>query len=768
MSKQKIHPLLKRVIWEVYRKKSGYEEIQLLLHEVEIDHIIPERVLLRPKELDEIEKWKENYDLENGFNIQGIENLCPSTRQFNLSKGDKGLYDEAGAYDRCIRKALKRAKELKPKIQEKYEKYKKESDLRKLNPRINTIKDIKRFVERSDIDSTFLIKSLNIPINKNELTDLEEYGNYNHILDKYRTSRNSFFNYGEYLEIKDSIRYSYNNELGEELFWIELIDEFIDNTSYNPLKKKLFYEKAFAIFKIGKSWIPIEIELLEYFESVGDEKNLEVLEQAVVLWGIFYGEFIRKIVKSSQSKVFEVKENLSNAINSNIAKSETYSRKTQLQFNKFFLKAIIIPNETIKEWIDRYIQNLSAFNSSLKIPIYFDIVNYYNNTVGGLSERLPNIEKLPKFSQLFEEINKLKDKYNGNNSSIRDLMERAIRMFDSGDYTKAIEQFQNIKMKALNPTKLYDCIFAHYYIGLCFEQMNLLYASKYYYLTAFFLSNENDTNYQTKQLAYKCGMDKWAAINFELGHTKEAIYSTLYSLMLRSYYSVEIIDFNDREDADNRNLNLLFTLIIQAYYYEKKFGSKEEFDYISNLLDKFGLSGIIERSIETLTTKAWDKVIDELKNMNYRIMLDTRKSRSYSWDQFGVNWAVEWDSYATYSFISDEFISYVQIILFCIRKMDISFINDVVPIRLLNSEETRYEGVIDGYHIVRITKCTSYNSYPHHIGKICSVLYEIISNSAIVSSDQFRQEMKEIMRKNYLSNSYQHLWVYSFGDDKFE
>lgn len=73
MSKQKIHPLLKRAIWEVYRKKSGYEEIQLHLHEVEIDHIIPERVLLKPKEPDEIEKWKEKYDLENGFNINKFQ-----------------------------------------------------------------------------------------------------------------------------------------------------------------------------------------------------------------------------------------------------------------------------------------------------------------------------------------------------------------------------------------------------------------------------------------------------------------------------------------------------------------------------------------------------------------------------------------------------------------------------------------------------------------------------------------------------------------------
>jgi len=111
MSKQKIPPLLKRAIWEVYGKKSGYNNIPLTYNEIEIDHIIPERVLRNPKP-GEFEKWKKKYDLDNGFDIQGIENLCPSTRQFNIEKSDKGLFDDAGTYDRYIRKALKRAKEL--------------------------------------------------------------------------------------------------------------------------------------------------------------------------------------------------------------------------------------------------------------------------------------------------------------------------------------------------------------------------------------------------------------------------------------------------------------------------------------------------------------------------------------------------------------------------------------------------------------------------------------------------------------------------------
>ncbi len=761
MSKQKIPPYLKRAIWEAYGKKSGYEDIAIIPSETEIDHIIPERVLRKPKELDEFEKWKEKYDLDNGFDIQGIENLCPCTRQFNLNKRDKGLYDETGAYDEYIRKALIKAKESKGKIQENFEKYKKESDLRRLKPRINAIEDIKQFIEILGIDSTSLIKSLDIPFNRNDLTDAEEYGKYNRILNKYKANGILYFNYGEYLEIKDCIRYSYYNDLGEESFWIELIDEFFENIRDNALKKKLFYEKAFAMFKTGKSWIPIEVKLREFFKSVRNEKNIEILEQAVNLWNIFYGEFRREKVKSSRSTVLDIKEKLLNTINSNIVKSETYSRKTQLQFKKFLLTAMK-PNEDFKVWMDRYIRDLSDFNSTLKIPSYFDIDNYYYNTVGGLSERLPIIETHPKFSQLFEDINKLKDKYNGNNSSIKDLMKRAIRTFKSCDYSRALEQFQKIKMKAFNPDKLYDCIFAYYYIGLCFERMDLLYASKYYYLTAFFLSNKNDTNYETKQLSYKCGMDKWSAINFGLGHTEEAIYSTLYSLMLRSYYSVEIIDFNNREDVDNGNLNLLFTLIIQAYLYEKKFGSEKSFDYIINLLDKAGLLGLTERSIDTLPMKEWDTIVDKLKKMNYISMVDTKKGRSYSWNQFGVNWTVKWDNEVVPPLISDEFISYIQIILFSLRDIDISFIKDTILINLSISEDVGYGGIRNGYgHIVNLSENTMCSSY-HHFSKIIGVLYTIIAKCAIVSGEQFHEEVKPIFKDNYLSNSYQYMWNNSF------
>ena len=608
MSKQKIPSHLKKAIWIAYGKKSGYDDIPITYYETVIDHIIPERVSNNPKEPEEFEKWKEKYDLDDDFNIQGIENFCPSTRKFNLMKGDNGLYDKAGAFDGYIRKALIKAKELKLKIQELFEKYKKESDLRRLNPRINAIEDIKQFIQSLDIDPTSLIKSLDIPINRNNLTNLEENRKYNHILDKYRANGISFFNYGEYLEIKDCIRYSYNNELGEEKFWIELIDEFIDNINDDILKKKLFYEKIYAMFKVGTDLKTIEVKLQDYFRSMRDEENLDVLKQAAILFNIFYGEKQRNRVSSEISTVNEIRNLLIDLIEKKIQNSKNTSRITQLKFSRLILsftlknEDFVIINKKIdwnmtnEVWANRILKEFSEFTSIIEKQQYFDYDEYYK-TILGLSEKKPLIDNHKDFDCLFEKIVLLEDKYNGIQSTIKDLMKRAIRIFESDNYSRALEQFQKIKMKAFNPNNLYDSIFAYYYIGLCFEKKNLLYAAKYYYLITFFLANTLDTNYETKQLAYKCGMDKMSAINFELGNNKEAIYSAIHSMMLRSYYSVEIFDFYERKKIKDTNLNLLFNLIKHTYLYEKSFGSKKSFDDIINFLDKLGLINIIERSI---------------------------------------------------------------------------------------------------------------------------------------------------------------------------
>lgn len=381
---------------------------------------------------------------------------------------------------------------------------------------------------------------------------------------------------------------------------------------------------------------------------------------------------------------------------------------------------------------------------------------------------MPIIENHNDFDNLFEKITVLRDKYNGNNSSITDLMKKSIRLFRRGNYTRALEQFQKVKIKAFNPDKIYDCIFAFYYIGLCFEQMGLLYASKYYFLTAFYLSNEIDSDYNTKQLTYDCGMDNIAKINFKLNHIKEAIYSTINALMLRWYYSTDIIDFQDRGNQQNNNINVLFNHILYAYIYEKKYGSKETFNLIVNLLNNLGVLDIIERSIESLTLDEDSLLANIIEKKEDETLLDIRKDRSYSWQQLGVNWIVKWDNEVITPPISDEFISYIQVILFCLRDIDVSFINEKILITLSISEDVRYDGIQNGYgHIVKISENAICDSY-RHISKIFGVLYKIIIDCAIVSKEQILKEIEPIFKDNYLSNSYQYMWMNCFGSVKID
>ena len=778
MSKQSFHYCLRLAIWMAHDKRSGYEDKPILFKDMEIDHIIPRRVLYNPKEQNEIEKWRSKYSLDPDFDIDGIENLCPSTRSFNLRKSDKGLYDDI--FKSYIIKALIKAKQLKPKIQELNEKYKREFDARRIKAKITDINAIKQLIEEKTIDIKDVIESIDSTISYEDFTRINEKKKYDKILEKYRVYGIRFFNYGEYLEIKDCIRFSVENQLGEENFWINKIDEFNKNIENSILKKRLFYEKAFAMFKTKMEWTSIEVELLEYFESIINEKNLEVLGQSVNLFNVFYGELQGNRLKSKPLKVLEIRKMLLKSLDSKIENSETQSRIIQLKFRKIMLNfgvnqedivkinGIVDQENTNKAWADRVIQEFIEFTQLIETPQYFDLNNYFN-LIKALSENIPAIENHFEFDNLFEKITTLKENYNTNNSVIKHLMEKAIRLFEGGLYLRSIEQFQKIITKAFNPDKIYDCIFAYYYTGLCFERIGLLFASKYYFLTAFYLANEIDSDYITKQLTYDCGMDNIAQINFKLSHTKEAILSTMNSLMLRAYYSSSIIDFSDNKNPQNRNINTLFNFIIQDYLYEKFYGVEEKLNQLVSLLDKFGVLDIIERSINSLTLETKKTFAKKITPKTHRILIDIEKDRSYSWKQLGANWTVKWDTGEVPIPISEEFISYIQIILFNLRDMDISFINDSVTIRLLISEDIGYVGFQEGdIHIVNLSQNIKYSSYAQNISKILSTLYLIITKNAIVSREQFYNEIERIFKDNYLSNSYQYIWNNSFGSLKID
>ncbi len=459
MSRQKFSYHLKLAIWYAYNKKSGYLDTPIEYIEMEIDHIIPERVLYNPKESNEFEKWKEKYDLEDGFDILGIENLCPSTRDFNNMKSDNGLYDDTDAYSKYIRKVLIKAKQLKSKVEELSKKYKKELDMRNTKLLVK----IQKAVENKKVDLKPLIISGNLKIDNDEIEHLVELGKYERIFIKYRSEGINFYNFGEYFEIKKALRYAILEKQEDIEFWIAIYDNFLANTDDNKLKKKIFYEKAYIMFKAGISWIPIEIEIIEYLKSMKDEINLEILYQSSILCNLYYGEFNRNRINSSIDTVLELRAFLLKNLSKKIENSKTEGRIASLEYSRFLInnlsfscseyEKIVQNREEFNEWVERYFQGLNQLIDTIENVKYFDFDEFYTTFIKH-TEMIPLIRDYQEFDEILSRMMLLKNKYDGNNSTISDLIQRGIELFEKEEYYKTIKHFHKVKNISFNPAKI--------------------------------------------------------------------------------------------------------------------------------------------------------------------------------------------------------------------------------------------------------------------------------------------------------------------------
>ena len=94
MSRQKIGAAEREALWSAHGRKCAYTRKLLDVSNFHVDHIIPERLLDHP---DELERVKSQLGLSNVFDIRGFETLLPCEPGSNLQKGDATL-DHAHAH----------------------------------------------------------------------------------------------------------------------------------------------------------------------------------------------------------------------------------------------------------------------------------------------------------------------------------------------------------------------------------------------------------------------------------------------------------------------------------------------------------------------------------------------------------------------------------------------------------------------------------------------------------------------------------------------
>ncbi|MFW9970560.1 MAG: hypothetical protein ACFFDF_10190, partial [Candidatus Odinarchaeota archaeon] len=706
----------------------------------------------------------EKYNLDENFNIHGIENFCPSTREFNLLKHDYGLYDDAGTFDSYIRKALIKAKQLVTKIEELKTNFKKNSDLRSARKIASMLEDI----EAGNLDLKTLIIS-GLKVDYEEIKELEELEKYERILEKYKSQSLKFVNFGEFFELESAIRYSAINVKEDIDFWIKTFRDFLNRAEDSKLKKRVFYELMYALFKTNKSWKEDEINLLEYFNSMESEYNTKILNQSSILFNVFYGEFQRGRVDSSINTIFNLRDKLLKNLAKNIQNSKTEMRKANLEYSNFLIDTSFTPDEYrliledddkgIISFYKRYFDNLNHLLDVIENVKFFDFNELYNTFIG-IAERVPIIKELPQYDEVLSKVAKLKDKYEGKNSTISGLMKRGIELYESNKYLQAIKQFQIVKNRSFNPEKVYTCIFSLYYIGECYNKLGLFYAAKYYFMVVFNLANELDVEYNVKQLTYNCGTDRIAMLDYNLKNPIEALYFTSISIIIREFYLLDEIE--DNIAKSNLSILLINGLTCFAYIEQKSEFLKEN---IKNFFEFLGLLEVMEEGKNKLNYSfSEEEIIKHEEESGFMFKEETKNPREYNWYQLGINWTVKWENNFVSTGLSEEFIAYTQIFLKALDEIDVISPRDI---KLFLKPLDEYELILkeENDEIIIFMPTSKEEDFFH---LFFAILFTLISKYVIISREQVMEELKVLFEIGYLSNYYLDIYKKLIPSDLFD
>jgi 5-methylcytosine-specific restriction endonuclease McrA len=82
-------------IWQAYSRKCAYCGDPIVLGELDIDHIVPEKL---NENKEELERAKADLGLPPGFEVNSLGNLVPAHRRCNLAKAGRVFHPSRARY----------------------------------------------------------------------------------------------------------------------------------------------------------------------------------------------------------------------------------------------------------------------------------------------------------------------------------------------------------------------------------------------------------------------------------------------------------------------------------------------------------------------------------------------------------------------------------------------------------------------------------------------------------------------------------------------
>ncbi len=514
---------------------------------------------------------------------------------------------------------------------------------------------------------------------------------YTKLLLKWKSKVENDLNYSDFFEIKSTTRtatFDENYKL-DLLFWISKLKIFSNNNNEPNLKRKAIYEIVVASLRGLKTLECTFDEIDYYFESINSMNKPYDFDEALTLITYCVGASCHNVFSYDEKKLMNYKNILEKKLDDRIKREESLTNICCLYeikgrtfilptfdgskaFN--FSEAIYFWNKTADLAKDCPLYPLERFCDYITniIEIYSGFINEYYD----------------ELNLLLGKIDALLAKRFGGFKVAEKAKERAMKFYNKGEITKALQQMHISKINWFADEMLEGSILSILAIGDIYNDLGLTYAAKYYFIAAAFITIETHKpelkKYFIEAISYLIN------INYSNGQWCNYLDFAEIGLVGYDIFGDKVVPEDGIDDLTKIIHDTSFLLVITKQIHPAIY------DVFIKLIDNWGLDGYFSKSIPLVeknlsmgdTNDLWTKIRE---NYNSLPLNDLGCQRFIRWSELGIDWELRFSNVYLAVPISEQFAAIAQVLLCDLSSVDLFLLQTKVSIEILVDKAFKYE-----------------------------------------------------------------------------
>ncbi|KSV18490.1 hypothetical protein DA01_03025 [Dehalococcoides mccartyi] len=507
---------------------------------------------------------------------------------------------------------------------------------------------------------------------------------YHESLELWKNPDHAPDNYADFIQIKSALRHSTVTDAARTdlPFWIKLMISIGVNTPLLSLKRKTIYEVTVASLRGYGSLLGHEKEIQTYFNDIPSLSELSEIEDTSVLITFCIGADRQNVVQFEEGELSSWIKQVVDKIESELKVTKNPDRRCtllRLRADRYLIpgpRSANVPDITMA--MECWLELASLVDQTHLFPL-----DNFSDELTQLTSLPLDINKHKDYRRLTRQVDEALEKRFGSFTAADKCRDRAITLFEKGQYLDALNEIHDAKIKWFASETLEGSVLATRLASRCYQELGLTFAAKYYSMIGAHVSINCPDEPVSK-------------------HASPALVDAAFSDYMQGAFCgfFEFSDFASlvyRALSSEQNTKDIITEIERTVYHATiirvialRF-APELLTFVDERISRW--EGIKElfSAVVPLAEKEWsDNNVPDLwrkleENLIDRPFSDVGPNRVVHFRALGITWEFSWENDYELTASSEEFIAVLQIILADFYNIDLCLPRTMVQVEMRSS-----------------------------------------------------------------------------------